>query len=156
MQKKLKLILFTAVEYVDESWEGTPLLPRDPYERAVVRIWCDHITKKIIPPFYALLMRESDTDRQQAKDEFLKQLLELTKAMSVKGPFFIGSEFGMVDIMLVPFAIRIDVLKARFYPEDLKKGLLKTIFEKLWNIFEKHWNILEKHWNILEKYWNII
>lgn len=100
------------IEYVDEAFAGEPrLLPTDPYERAHARIWGDFLSKKIIPPFYALLMKQSQEEQEEIKTQLTAHLLELTKAMHPEGPFFQGDKFGFVDIMLAPHAARFFILK---------------------------------------------
>ncbi|KAG5060232.1 hypothetical protein JHK87_001261 [Glycine soja] len=37
------------VEYIDETWKNNPLLPRDPYERALARFWSKTLDDKILP-----------------------------------------------------------------------------------------------------------
>lgn len=106
---------YVCIEYVDEAWpNGKNLLPKDPYLRAWVRIWSDHISKKIIPPFYSVLMKKTKEEREEAKQELLKAISLLTVNMSPDGPFFLGSDFGVVDIMLAPFAQRLDVVMRHF------------------------------------------
>ncbi|XP_071104596.1 uncharacterized protein [Haliotis cracherodii] len=99
------------IEYVDEAWpDGPSLLPKDPYERARARIWSDFITKKIVPKFYVALQRQTRPEQEEAMAAILTALKELSGEISAEGPFFGGPSFGLVDIMLVPFGIRFEIL----------------------------------------------
>lgn len=100
------------IEYVDETWSmGSRLLPADPYYRAHARIWGDFIGKKIVPSFYALLMKQNESEQEEIKSQLMSHLLEFVKAMDIKGPFFQGEKLGYVDIMLAPHAVRFFILK---------------------------------------------
>jgi glutathione S-transferase len=55
------------IEYVDEAWKTDKhLLPSDPFERARVRIQSDHVSKKVVPPFYQLLMKKEEMEHKEA------------------------------------------------------------------------------------------
>lgn len=100
------------IEYVDEAFEtGKHLMPKDPYERAKCRIWSDFISKKIVPFYYQMLVKDDESDREDAKEMIRKSMIELSLEMDSEGPFFGGKTFGLVDIMLVPYTIRLCVLK---------------------------------------------
>ncbi|KAL9955974.1 hypothetical protein ACROYT_G037383 [Oculina patagonica] len=100
------------IEYIDEAWPSGPsLLPKGPYQRARARMWGDFIVKKIIPPYYRFLVKQSPEIQKEAKEQFLANLLEFTQAMDQAGPFFQGKELGYVDIMFAPWACRMYILE---------------------------------------------
>lgn len=104
------------IEYVDEAWETSKsLLSKDPYQRARIRIQSDYIEKKVVPPFYRLLMKKSDEERTAAKQDLVTALKVLfaDKEQS-NGPLLGGKALNMVDIMLVPFAYRFAVILPRY------------------------------------------
>ena len=103
------------IEYIDEAWNtGKHLLPTDPYGRAKVRMWSDHISKKLVPPYYRLLLKQDESERTKAKEDILKGVRALIAEMDPEGPFFSGSTLGMVDIMLAPFGFRFQVVMPHF------------------------------------------
>ncbi|CAJ2506538.1 Uu.00g006680.m01.CDS01 [Anthostomella pinea] len=95
--------------YSDESKYGPDLLPKDPYERARCRLWIDHISNKIIAGFYRFIQHtpEKDYSIGEARTNFLTQIKTLAKEMDDSGPWFLGETFGLVDIMLAPWAMRL-------------------------------------------------
>ena len=98
-------------EYIEEAWPQSPkLMPSDAYDRAQARIWIDFISKKIVYPFYQILQQQDKDQQEQAKDCFLDGLRKFAAAMSHAGPYFFGKELSLVDIALIPFALRIDIL----------------------------------------------
>ena len=43
------------MEYLEDAFpQSTPLLPQDPVDRARVRLWIDHISRKIVSSFFRL------------------------------------------------------------------------------------------------------
>ena len=74
-------------------------------------MWGDFVSKKLIPPYYKFLMKQSPEEQSEGREQFLANLLEFTKAMDPEGPFFLGKELGYVDIMFAPWSYRIYILK---------------------------------------------
>lgn len=127
-QRKLKPLYESIViaEYLDEVYgdekeHGPRLLPAgngalDGYERARCRLWIDHISSRIIPAFYRFLQHtpEKAYSLEEARTEllgqiktFVKEMLEHEDEEGESGPFFMGRQFGLVDITLVPWALRL-------------------------------------------------
>lgn len=105
-------------EYLEEHYvdHKPSLLPADDYERARSRIWMDYVTSRAIPAFHRLLQfqpssyeGDSEARLDELRAEFRACLLEFTGEMvdASQGPFFAGKEIGLVDITLLPWAMRL-------------------------------------------------
>ncbi|GFF42872.1 ketosamine-3-kinase [Aspergillus udagawae] len=104
------------LEYLEEAYpDHQPrLLPADPYEKARARIWMDFVTTRVIPAFHRFLQyqpqsRDEDvaTETDKVRQEFLNRLKEWTKEMHPEGPFFLGEQISMPDLVLGPWAVRL-------------------------------------------------
>ncbi|KAE8150759.1 glutathione S-transferase [Aspergillus avenaceus] len=101
------------LEYLEEAYpDHTPrLLPSDPYNRAKARIWVDYVTSRIIPAFHRFLQFQGDEDPatglEKARREFLNHLKEWAREMHSDGPFFLGEQITLPDLVLAPWAIRL-------------------------------------------------
>ncbi|KAI0883126.1 putative glutathione-S-transferase theta, GST [Annulohypoxylon maeteangense] len=104
-------------EYLDEAYDdvtkyGRSLLPEDAYERARCRLWIDHIGGKIIPGFYRFIQHtpEKEYSIEEAREGFLGHVKTFVREMMESeggGPWFLGERFGLVDVMLAPWAKRL-------------------------------------------------
>jgi len=129
---------FICVEYVDEAWPNSKnLLPKDPYQRAWARIWSDHISKKIVPSYYAVLMKKNEEEREHYKQELLTAVSLISDNMSEEGPFFLGTDFGMVDIMLAPFAQRLDVVMKHFRNFGIPDNEMFARYHRWWKAVQE-------------------
>lgn len=87
------------LEYLEERYPEPPLLPPDPADRALARVWIfrhDDFTK----PYYALRREE-----EGAAEKFDEQLAKLEKALS-RQAWLTGAEYGLADIAYVPWVLR--------------------------------------------------
>jgi len=101
-------------EYLDESFpDQNPLFPRDPYEKARMKVWVDHITTRIIPAYHKVLQHtdKSPYTLEKAYGDFHASLKTWIKEADPEGPFFHGKEFSYADVALAPWAVRLWVLE---------------------------------------------
>jgi glutathione S-transferase len=96
-----------ASEYVDTVFGTGTLVPKDPYERCLVQIWCDHCTNRIQQQYYKALMAQDMTQRKGYIQQFHIECRALAQAMYTSGPYFLGNRFSMVDVVFAPFWQRI-------------------------------------------------
>ncbi|CAA0834725.1 Glutathione S-transferase U17 [Striga hermonthica] len=121
------------VEYIDEVWSGRePILPSDPYDRAVSRFWTTFIDDKWFPSFKSILLSSSEDVRNAAKEDVTRglTLLENVFAELSKGrKFFGGDKIGYLDIAFGCFLswIRVTqrVCKISLIDEFTTPGLFK-------------------------------
>ncbi|CAI7607584.1 unnamed protein product [Penicillium bialowiezense] len=113
------------LEYLEDAYpnHGPRFLPEDPYERARARIWIDYVTSRIIPSFHRFLQyqaadaSDADAGLDQTRQEFLSHLKVWTQEMHPDGPFFLGENISLPDLVLAPWAVRLWVF------DEFKGGL---------------------------------
>ncbi|HZR96821.1 MAG TPA: glutathione S-transferase family protein [Gaiellaceae bacterium] len=87
------------MEYLEERYPEPPLLPPDPAERALARLWIfrhDDFTR----PYYALRRGEDG-----AAQRFDEQLAMLDAWLDAR-PYLAGYVYGLADIAYVPWVLR--------------------------------------------------
>jgi len=87
------------MEYLEERYPEPALLPADPADRALARLWIfrhDDFAK----PYYALRRGEDG-----AEERFAEQLAKLDAALD-RQPWLTGAEYGLADIAYVPWVLR--------------------------------------------------
>ncbi|XP_057465469.1 probable glutathione S-transferase parA [Actinidia eriantha] len=94
------------MQYIDEVWtHKSPLLPRDPCQRAQARFWADYVDNKICS-----LGRMVCLAQEGAKKELIECFKLLEGELGDK-PYFGGESLGFVDVALVPFLTWFSVLE---------------------------------------------
>ncbi|KAL2525323.1 Glutathione S-transferase U8 [Abeliophyllum distichum] len=76
------------LEYIDETWEGPSILPKDPYERAMVRFWVKFLDEKCLPAMWQACCSIGE-EQEKAKEEATEFLKILEGTLSGK-KFFGG------------------------------------------------------------------
>ncbi|TKY58779.1 Glutathione S-transferase U17 [Spatholobus suberectus] len=95
------------VQYVDEVWSSaSPILPSDPYDRAIARFWGAYIDEKWYPTMRSIRGAEGQDEKKKLIEEVKEglALLEDVFKNSSKGkPFYGGDQIGFLDIALGGF-----------------------------------------------------
>ncbi|CAA0373214.1 putative glutathione transferase [Arabidopsis thaliana] len=94
------------LEYIDQTWNNNPILPHDPYEKAMVRFWAKFVDEQILPVgFMPLVKAEKGID--VAIEEIREMLMFLEKEVTGKD-FFGGKTIGFLDMVagsMIPFCL---------------------------------------------------
>jgi len=100
-------------EYLEDMYPNqTPLWPKDPYTKAKMKVWVDHVTSRILPAYHRFLQHtdKSPYSLEKARSELLTSLKTWISNADPVGPFFLGADFSFGDIVLAPWAKRMWVL----------------------------------------------
>ena len=102
--------------------------------------WIDFVTSRIIPSFHRFLQYqpkfESDDGLSEVREDFLNQLKQFTEEMDPMGPFFLGTNLSLVDLIIAPWAVRLWVF-------DHFKGGLKISQGNVWERWDKWLNAIQ-------------
>ncbi|EIN06772.1 glutathione-S-transferase [Punctularia strigosozonata HHB-11173 SS5] len=93
-------------EFLEEAYpQHEPhLLPEDPFKRALVRLELDHISKSILPAWFRTIQAQDPQKQKENREELVGELRKL--AQKVKGPYFLGEQFSLVDVAIAPWIVR--------------------------------------------------
>ncbi|DBB03428.1 hypothetical protein WJX82_004221 [Trebouxia sp. C0006] len=98
-------------EFLEDYHPDHPLFSTQPVHKARERTIIDHFNSKFVPLFYRVLVRQDKGQQQEVAKEIQDQLHWLEQHVDSKGPYFMGQEFSMVDVALLPWFIRIFILE---------------------------------------------
>ncbi|KAH0736968.1 hypothetical protein KY290_035673 [Solanum tuberosum] len=83
------------LEYIDETFKGPSILPKDPYDRALARFWAKYFDNKVVAVVNAFLGKGNE--QEKGKEEVCEMLKVLEKELKDK-KLFVGDKFGFADI----------------------------------------------------------
>ncbi|KHN05113.1 Putative glutathione S-transferase [Glycine soja] len=98
------------VEYIDETWKNNPILPSDPYQRALARFWSKFIDDKVVGAAWKYIYTVDEKEREKNVEESYEALQFLENELKDK-KFFGGEEIGLVDIAAVFIAFWIPIIQ---------------------------------------------
>ncbi|CAL0304463.1 unnamed protein product [Lupinus luteus] len=115
------------VEYIDETWKGNPILPIEPYHKALARFWTKFIDDKIFAAIRKALFTKDEKEREEGIEESLEALQFLENEL--KDKFFGGDEINFVDIAAAIIAFWVPI-----FEEVVGIELVTSVkFPKLYN-----------------------
>jgi glutathione S-transferase len=102
-------------EYLEEVFPEPPLLPREPGEKAVARLWIDYANTRLVPAFNKFLRGKDAQEQEQGRKEFTESLLYIEQEglgkLSGNGPYWLGDNYSLVDINFYPWFERLPILE---------------------------------------------
>jgi glutathione S-transferase len=92
-------------EYLDEVFPEPRLMPRDPYRRALTRIFIDYGNQTFVPLLYRLLMNQDKAKAEGLTAKALESWRWLDEFLTKHNPggTFLEEAFGMADLSFAPF-----------------------------------------------------
>ncbi|KAJ1404810.1 Thioredoxin-like superfamily [Sesbania bispinosa] len=115
------------VEYIDEIWPHNPLLPADPYERALARFWVKYVDD-MISTVAPLFRNSSGEEREKAIRDIWERLKVVeNQYLGDQKQFFGGDTINIVDIALGSIAKLLEVKEDIFKVKILKAERLPRL-----------------------------
>jgi len=115
-------------EYLDEVYPDTPMMPADPYQRALSRLLIDYCNTQFSANHYRLLMEQQPDRRRRAEAAVLADWRWLDAFLMRINPDgdYAWDSFGMADLSYAPFFQRF-VLNTYFWDFKLPEGELGRV-----------------------------
>ncbi|CAH2060145.1 unnamed protein product [Thlaspi arvense] len=112
------------LEYIDQTWTNNPILPRDPYEKAMAFFWAKVIDEQVAIRFASLVKAEKGIE--VVIEEAREVIMFLEKEVTGKD-FFGCKTIGFLDMVagsMIPFCLArgwegmgIDMISEEKFPE---------------------------------------
>ncbi|XP_039039149.1 probable glutathione S-transferase [Hibiscus syriacus] len=96
------------IEYIDETWKQNPILPTDPYDRAMARFWAPYIDQMILEGSKRALYVEGEQLKKEIKK--VSEAMEVLEGMLKGKKYFGGDRLGFLDIAFGWIAIWLEAI----------------------------------------------
>ncbi|EOY05458.1 Glutathione S-transferase tau 7 [Theobroma cacao] len=123
------------LEYVEETWPENPLLPSDPYERAMARFWIQFVEDKS-PVFRAFFLSTGGEEQEKAAKELLEMLKIIQEKALGEKKFFGGDTINLVDISYGVLAYWLKIMQEIIGVKVLEPNTLPRLHEWAQNFME--------------------
>jgi glutathione S-transferase len=100
-------------EYLEDVFPTPLLMPQDPAERALARIWINFADGPFVKSFYRLLLEQEEREQHAWCERFESNLQRIEEGLGRPGnpgPYWFGEELTLTDITLYPWFERWPVL----------------------------------------------
>ncbi|KAJ1411232.1 Thioredoxin-like superfamily [Sesbania bispinosa] len=97
------------LEYINETWKGYPILPAEPYAKALARFWAKFIDEKCMLAIWKAAWTFDEKDHEKGVKESYEVLQILENELKEK--FFGGKTFGIVDIVGISLAFWLPIIQ---------------------------------------------
>ncbi|KAK3009137.1 hypothetical protein RJ639_013914, partial [Escallonia herrerae] len=102
--------LLVIIEYIEETWRENPLLPEDPYEKAMARFWVKFSDDKVLPSVWQVFISQGK-EQEEAMVPAIENLKFLEQQL--KGQkFFGGDTIGLLDLAVGLMANLVSIWEA--------------------------------------------
>ncbi|XP_021290228.1 probable glutathione S-transferase [Herrania umbratica] len=123
------------LEYIEETWPENPLLPSDPYERAMARFWIQFLEDKG-PVFRALLLSTGGEEQEKAAKESLEVLKIIEEKALGDKKFFGTNTINLVDISYGVLTYWLKNMQEAIGVKVLEPNTLPRLYEWAQNFVE--------------------
>jgi glutathione S-transferase len=113
-------------EFLEDAFpDAKPLLPKDAFAKARVRLSIDTVSKSIIPVFFRLMQSQEEGSRKEAREALTaglnKWFGDSLNGSIKKGGFWAGEEITLADLTLIPWIGRLyisEIFSWHRWPHD--------------------------------------
>jgi glutathione S-transferase len=101
------------LEYLEDVYPSPALRARDPGKRALTRLWMEYADEKLVPAILRSIKAQGEA-RAQASAQLRDVLIFIEReglARCGRGPYWLGQEFSMLDVVFYPLFERLPAIQ---------------------------------------------